>query len=53
MDPTVILTNRYELEQIVDVYRKFDKKEDGILKVFIQTKFSKPPAEGTPALSDV
>jgi hypothetical protein len=33
------------------VYMKFDKKEDGMQKVFVQTKFSAPPAKGSPVLT--
>ncbi|TPX55282.1 hypothetical protein PhCBS80983_g05455 [Powellomyces hirtus] len=52
-DPTTIVTHRFTFEQIVDVYKRFDKKEAGILKVFLQTKYSEPPAPGTPPLMDV
>lgn len=52
-DPTIIVTHRFPFEQIVDVYNRFDKKEAGIMKVFLQTKFSGAVAKGTPALSDV
>ncbi|KAI8817026.1 chaperonin 10-like protein [Fimicolochytrium jonesii] len=52
-DPTKIVTHRFPFEQIVDVYDRFDKKEAGIIKVFLQTKFSPPPTPGTPPLTDV
>ncbi|KAI9091711.1 chaperonin 10-like protein [Phlyctochytrium arcticum] len=52
-DPTTILTHRFAFEQVADVYKRFDRKESGIMKVFLQTKFSKPATPGTPALSDV
>ncbi|KAF9100891.1 hypothetical protein BGX27_000216 [Mortierella sp. AM989] len=52
-DPTVILSHRFRLEQTPEVYSRFDSKEAGILKVFLETKFSKPPSAGTPELSSV
>jgi len=52
-DPTLILTHRFPFEEIVQVYDKFDKKEHGIMKTFLQTKFSAPQAPGTPALMSV
>lgn len=52
-DPTALLTHRFDFQQIVEVYRRFDNKEDGIMKTFVQTKFSNPPSPGTPALTNV
>jgi threonine dehydrogenase-like Zn-dependent dehydrogenase len=49
-DPTLILTHRFELEAVPEVYKRFDLKDSGIMKVFVQTKFSSPPASGTPQL---
>ncbi|KAI9499689.1 chaperonin 10-like protein [Zychaea mexicana] len=51
-DPTTILTNRYPLETTPEVYKRFDQKDAGIIKVFIETKFSNKPTTGTPALSN-
>lgn len=50
LDPTIMLSHRVDLEDVAKVYRIFDAKEDGMMKVFVQTKFSDPPAKGTPAL---
>jgi hypothetical protein len=50
-DPTIILTNRFQLEEIIGLYEAFDKKLREIMKTFVQTKFSSPPAKGTPTLS--
>lgn len=52
-DPTLIVTHRFPLDEIVDVYQRFDKKEAGIIKVYLQTQYSGPPAPGTPALTSV
>jgi len=50
-DPTIILSHRFSIEEFRELYEAFDKKEMGIMKTFVQTKFSAPPAPGTPALS--
>lgn len=51
IDPLKMVTHRVRLEELDDVYYKFEKKEDGMQKVFVQTKFSAPPAAGSPALT--
>ena len=51
LDPTQMISHRFRLEDIDKVYYKFDAKEDNIQKVFIETKFSLPRAEGTPELT--
>lgn len=50
-DPTIVLSHRFKIDELRELYEAFDKKEMGILKTFVQTRFSKPPAEGTPSLS--
>lgn len=50
IDPLKMVTHRVDIEDLVAVYDKFEKKEDGMQKVFVQTKFSAPPAPGSPAL---
>ncbi|KAF9985484.1 hypothetical protein BGZ65_010712 [Modicella reniformis] len=52
-DPAAILTHRFRLEDTVEVYKRFDRKEAGIIKVYLETKFSNPVALGTPKLSTV
>ncbi|CEG79394.1 hypothetical protein RMATCC62417_13871 [Rhizopus microsporus] len=52
-DPSVILTHRFKLEDIVEVYRRFDNKENGIMKTFIETRFSRPAMPGSPGLTTV
>jgi len=47
VDPGVIVTHRIRLEDIAKAYYMHDKKEDGMVKVFAETKFSQPRAEGT------
>jgi threonine dehydrogenase-like Zn-dependent dehydrogenase len=53
IDPTFILSHRFSIEEFSELYEAFDKKEMGIMKTFVQTKFSAPPAPGTPALSSL
>ena len=50
-DPTIILSHRFTLEEFEELYAAFDRKEMGIMKTFVQTKFSGKSAPGTPSLS--
>ncbi|CAO3667689.1 unnamed protein product [Rhizopus stolonifer] len=52
-DPTIILTHRFPLDQIVETYRRFDLKEAAIMKTFVETQFSGPVMPGTPMLTNV
>jgi len=51
IDPTRMLTHRVRLEDFETLYDKFNRRADGIQKVFVQTKFSGAPAMGTPTLT--
>lgn len=51
LDPTQMLSHRVRLEDMDKVYYKFDKKEDSMQKVFVETKHSFPRAQGTPELT--
>lgn len=51
LDPLQMVSHRVRLEDLDKVYYKFQKHEDGIQKVFVETKFSLPKAEGTPELT--
>jgi len=51
LDPSHIVSHRVRLEDLATVYQKFDAKEDNIQKVFVETRFSAPRAEGTPELT--
>ncbi|KAJ5892707.1 hypothetical protein N7504_009398 [Penicillium tannophilum] len=51
--PLHIVTHRFKLKDIETVYDLFNKRDPGIQKVFIQTKFSAPPAPRAPALSEL
>jgi len=52
-DPTLILSHRFKIDELVELYEAFDKKENGIMKTFVETRFSAPRAEGTPELSSL
>ncbi|KAI9865512.1 MAG: hypothetical protein M1824_002252 [Vezdaea acicularis] len=52
-DPTIILSHRFKIDEFSELYAAFDKKEFGILKTFVETKFSSPPSKGTPQLSSL
>lgn len=51
INPLRMVSHRVALEDLDKVYYKFEKREDGIQKVFVQTKFSAPPSPGTPKLT--
>ncbi|KAK2011654.1 alcohol dehydrogenase GroES-like domain-containing protein [Colletotrichum eremochloae] len=51
IDVYQMLSHRILLDDLDKVYYKFEKHEDGIQKIFVQTKFSYPRAEGSPELT--
>lgn len=51
IDPLKMVTHRVRIEDLAKVYYKFDKREDGIQKIFVETRFSQPACEGSPALT--
>ena len=53
LDPYVMLSHRVAVEEMDILYQKFNKYEDHLQKVYVQTKFSDPPAPGTPALKSL
>lgn len=48
--PMKMVTHRVRLEDLDKVYHIFDKREDGMQKVFVETKFSFPASKDSPAL---
>jgi threonine dehydrogenase-like Zn-dependent dehydrogenase len=48
--PMKMVTHRVRLEDLAAVYYAFEKKEDGMQKVYVETKYSFPPCEGCPEL---
>lgn len=50
LDPLKMVTHRVSIDQMETVYRVFDAREDNMQKIFVETRFSDPPAEGSPSL---
>lgn len=50
INPLNMVSHRVLLDDLAEVYQKFDNKEDHMQKVFVQTKFSADPHPGTPHL---
>jgi threonine dehydrogenase-like Zn-dependent dehydrogenase len=51
IDPLKMVSHRVRVEDLDKVYYKFDKREQGMQKVFVETKFSAPPCQGSPQLT--
>ncbi|KAI1254473.1 hypothetical protein MGN70_003877 [Eutypa lata] len=51
LDPLQMVSHRVRVEDMDKVYHKFDKREDMMQKVFVETKFSFPACEGSPPLT--
>lgn len=49
--PLDMVSHRVDIADIDKVYYKFEAKEDGMQKVFVQTRFSAPPCAGSPELT--
>lgn len=49
--PSKMVTHRVSLEDLDKVYYKFEAKEDGMQKVFVETKWSFPASENSPPLT--
>lgn len=50
LDPLQMVSHRISLEDLDKVYYKFKNHEDGIQKIFVETKHSFPKAAGSPEL---
>lgn len=53
IEPLKIVTHRVRLEDMEKLYQQFEKRENGIQKVFVATKYSAPPCPGAPALTEL
>ncbi|KAI2618326.1 GroES-like protein [Hypomontagnella submonticulosa] len=51
LDPLQMVSHRVHVEDLDKVYVKFDKREDNMQKVFVETKFSLPACAGSPKLT--
>ena len=48
-----MISHRVPLEDFPKLYKAFDKRQGGVLKVFVETKFSGPPGPNCPKTSRV
>jgi threonine dehydrogenase-like Zn-dependent dehydrogenase len=48
-----IITHRVPLEEMDKLYAAFDKRKNGVIKVFVETQFSSPPSRGCPTRTHV
>ncbi|KAK4170150.1 chaperonin 10-like protein [Cladorrhinum sp. PSN259] len=53
VDPTIMLTHRFKLEDIAKAYTMQEKRQDGLVKCFVETRFSARRADGTPELTEL
>ncbi|KAL2832556.1 chaperonin 10-like protein [Aspergillus cavernicola] len=53
IDPLRMVSHRMRLEDIDKVYAMFNQREKGVQKVYLETKYSKPAASGSPQLTRV
>lgn len=51
LDPLQMVSHRVHIDDLDKVYYKFEAHEDGMQKVFVETKFSFPQLPGSPALT--
>jgi threonine dehydrogenase-like Zn-dependent dehydrogenase len=51
IDPLKMVSHRVDVKDLDKVYYKFNEREKGMQKVFVQTKFSAPPCAGSPQLT--
>lgn len=51
IEPLKMVSHRVRMEDMEKVYKLFEAREDGMQKVYVQTKFSAPPCEGCPKLT--
>ena len=50
LDPLQMVSHRVRLEDLVQVYKDFEARQDGMQKVYVETRFSQPAAQGCPPL---
>ena len=51
LDTSVMVSHRVKLEEMDLLYKEYDSRMQGLQKVFVETKFSDPPAPGFPQLT--
>lgn len=48
LEPLHMLSHRVPIDDMAEVYKKYDQRMEGMQKIFVETKFSDPPAAGAP-----
>lgn len=51
INPLDMVTHRVRIEDLETVYDKFNRRADGMSKVYVQTKFSAPASKDSPKLT--
>ena len=51
IDPLKMVSHRVKVEDMDKVYMDYNARKEGMQKVFVQTRFSGPKAEGSPELT--
>jgi len=53
IDPLLMVSHRVDITDMAKLYKEFDARsaELGMMKVYVQTQYSSPPCEGSPALT--
>ncbi|KAJ5134429.1 hypothetical protein N7448_000551 [Penicillium atrosanguineum] len=51
LNPLDMVTHRVRLEDMEKVYAAFDQRDQGMQKIFVQTRHSAPPSDGAPKLT--
>ena len=51
IDPLKMVSHRVRVEDMDELYTRYNKREEGMQKVFVQTKASQEPCQGSPALT--
>ena len=49
--PLDMLSHRASIDDFKQIYDIFDRRAENMQKIFVETKFSDPPSEGTPQLT--
>lgn len=53
LTPCSMISHRVPIDDFPKLYYAFDKRQNGVMKVFVETKFSAPPSSGCPKVSRV
>jgi threonine dehydrogenase-like Zn-dependent dehydrogenase len=53
VDPGIMLTHRVSIDDLAKAYTAQEQRKEGWVKCFVETRFSRPKAEGTPALTSL